>query len=358
MKVLVAAWVGSTNLGDELVFAALARQLAGLGAEVTAISIDPAATRAIHGVGAVDHRNLAALVLAARRADLVVFGGGGLVQDQTSRFNTPYHLSRLLAARAVRTPVAVVGVGAGPLETRLARSLTRLALAPAPAVTTRDEASAGVLRGLGLGPVTVAADLALSLPVPEVATADELVVALRPWRGRRRALPVAAGGQQAPPWFVAGMASALDVVAEATGLGVRVVALQADRDGPVHDQVAERVRTSATTSCPGVEEVVAEVARGRVVVAMRYHALVAAVLGARPSVALGYSPKVDALAADVGAGAVVLPWTPTGLAGLPGAVAKAVVSEARSGSAMAEARQRLRRREQANGDILDRLLRP
>lgn len=358
-RALVAAWVGSTNLGDELVFRGLRRQLGELGAAVTAVSLHPAATRAAHGVEAIDHRDVPGLVLAARRADVVVLGGGGLVQDQTSPWNIPYHLSRLWAARAGRTPAAAIGLGAGPLDTRPARAITRATLAPLRSVTTRDAASAEVLGGVGVAGATVAADLALSLPVPEVAVGDRLVVALRPWQGRRRALPVGVsrpGDRAAPPWFLDGVASALDAAASATGLAVRFVALQAERDGPLHAQVAERMRTPATTCCPGLDTVVDEIAGGRVVVAMRYHALVAAVLGARPSVALAYSPKVAWLAADVGGGTTTVEWSAAGLARLAGAVERAAATEAQAVAVVAEARERLRRREQANGAALARVL--
>ncbi|MFP5375846.1 MAG: polysaccharide pyruvyl transferase family protein, partial [Acidimicrobiia bacterium] len=328
-------------------------------AAVTAVSVDPAATRAAHGVEAIDHRDLPGVVLAARRAAAVVLGGGGLVQDQTSPWNLPYHLSRVWAARAWRTPVAAVGLGAGPVDTRLGRAFARATLAPLATVTTRDAASAEVLHDRGAAAPTVAADLALSLPVPEVAATDRLVVALRPWRGRRRALPVGVsrpGAEAAPPWFVDGVASALDAAAGATGLAVRFVALQADRDGPLHEQVAGRMRTPATTCRPGLDTVVDEIAAGRLVVAMRYHALVAAVLGARPRVALTDSPTVASLAADAGAGTAALGWSRDGLAGLAGAVERAAAAGEGTAAALAEARERLRRREQANGDALARVL--
>ena len=360
MEVLVAAWVGSTNLGDELVFAGLRRRLAGLGANVTAVSVDPAGTRDVHGVAAVDHRDLPGLVRATRSADAVVLGGGGLVQDFTSPLNLPYHLSRLLPARLARTPLGVVGIGAGPLQGRLGRGLAGAALGVARVCTTRDVASAELLRELGVGPVEVAADLAMSLPVPEVAVEDRLVVCLRPWRGRRGRLPVAmrrGAGDDNALWFVAEAAAALDSAATTTGLEVRLVAFQSDRDGPLHDRVAERMSAPVTTVRPGLDDVVGEVARGRVVVAMRYHALVSAVLGGRPAVSLGYDPKVDALAADVGTGVMALGCDRPALADLAGAVGElAARDDSGADGAVADARDRLRAREQRNGAALERLL--
>ena len=149
MRVTVAAWIGSANAGDDLIFAALRHKLLARGAHITAVSTQPADTAAT-GVTAIDHRALPAIVQAVRSSDALVFGGGGLLQDQTSGFNLPYHLSRIVLARATSTPFGVVGVGAGPLRTRLGRTQVRHVVVGATGISARDEGSVALLRSLCL----------------------------------------------------------------------------------------------------------------------------------------------------------------------------------------------------------------
>lgn len=351
-RVLVAAWIGSTNLGDELVFAGLRAKLAARGAAVAAVSLDPVGTALRHDVQAVDHRDVAGLVHAAGEADALVFGGGGLLQDETSPLNLPYHLSRVAVARRRHTPFAAVGLGAGRLTTRLGRTLVRRGLRDAVAVSARDAESASLLDEVGVRRVRVAADLAVSLEPPAAEAADRLVVCLRPWGSGRRRLPAALRRDPTAPRFVDATARALDEAADATGLTVRFVALQRDRDHPLHVRIADRMRTSATVVAPALDEVLAEIARSQAVVAMRYHGGIAAVLGSRPCVLVGYSPKVGALAAELGDGGVLLGWDAGGVAGLRPAV------EAVSGhvEAVAAAGERLRERDRGNDAVLDELL--
>ena len=165
MEVFVSAWVGSTNLGDELVFRAMAAKLKGRGTTITAASISPAATAAAHQVKAVPSSNPAMLLGAMMRADRMVLGGGGLLQDQTSSVNLPYHLWRPAMARYLRTAVAGIGLGAGPLQTRGGRRWVQAGLRHARAITVRDRPSADLLAELGLA-ASVSADLAWSLPAP------------------------------------------------------------------------------------------------------------------------------------------------------------------------------------------------
>lgn len=288
MRAAVAAWVGSANAGDELVHAGLRRHLADLGVE----PVVGGRARLVAGA-------------ALGRVDALVLGGGGLLQDETSDLNLPYHLAPVLAARV---PAAGVGLGAGPLVTRAGRALVRRALARLAAVAVRDRSSAELLARIGARRPAVAADLAFRLPRPDVEAADVLAVALRPWTGRRHRLPVALRRSAAAvnEAFAARAAAALDAAAARTGLAVELVALDPPKDEPLARAVAARMRRPAAVLAPPPLDVPAVLARGRVVVAMRYHGGVCAALARRPAVLLGYSAKVPDLAGDLEA--PLLPW--------------------------------------------------
>jgi polysaccharide pyruvyl transferase CsaB len=346
MRATVAAWVGSENLGDELVFSALNRQLTDRGVTVEALSVEPAQTQADFGVTA--RRRASA---ATTRTDCAVLGGGGLLQDETSTLNLDLHLSPVMAARLRREPVAGVGLGAGPLGTRSGRLRVRAVLGGVP-LAVRDEGSADVLASVGLPRPTVAADLVMSLPPVEVPEVDRIAVCLRPWSGHRHRLPARFRRHRPDDAFAAGAARSLDDLSEATGLPVHFVTFDAPKDDPLHRAVSARMRSTYALTCPNVGNVLADVAASRLVVSMRYHGGMAAVLAGRPAVLVGYSSKVDALAAELGPGAAGLRWSPTGLGDLV-TPARAVLDH---GDEVVVARGRLAERERGNGRVLDALL--
>ncbi|MEX1178976.1 MAG: polysaccharide pyruvyl transferase family protein [Nitriliruptor sp.] len=358
MKVLVAGWVGSTNLGDELVFAGMRRLLDGH--QVAVITTDPAATRRVHGVGTARHDDPGALLRAVGTADAVVFGGGGIVQDVTSPLNLPYHLSRLTIARARRIPFAAVGLGVGGLETPLGRRLVRPGLRGAVGITVRDAASSQLLADVGVQGAELAADLAFALDPPAgsasaeaLRVTDHLAVCLRPWSGKSfERMPAGMRGDITPDAYVAALADALDRTAAATGLAVRFVALQRDRDDAFHARVAERMSAPTSRCAPDLEGLLAEVARARAVVSMRYHGGVAAILAGLPTVLISYALKVDALARELGEGGRLLGWDPAEFASLPGAVSSVLDR----GEVVVDTRSRLRERQRANAALVDRLL--
>jgi polysaccharide pyruvyl transferase CsaB len=352
VRVLVAGWVGSTNLGDELVLAGLLRHLRAVGAVPVVLSVDPTATARVHGVEAVPSGGPPSLLAAAGNADALVLGGGGLLQDETSPFNLPFHLARSWAAAARRLPRAGVGLGAGRLGTAVGRGLVRASLRGMP-VSVRDAPSADLLASLGLPRPVVAADLAMALPDVDVEARDRVVVCLRPWTGGGGLLPASVRARRRPADDEPALrttARELDRLHRTTGLVPHLVALQADRDGPLHEALADRMTEPVTTARPDLASLPAELGSGRVVVAMRYHGALCAVLAGRPAVLVGYSPKVDALAGELGAAGRLLPWRPGGLAGTVEAV------QAVAGADTGEARQRLRTREAGNLAVLHRFM--
>jgi polysaccharide pyruvyl transferase WcaK-like protein len=350
--VLVASWLGSTNLGDELLFRALRRQLEQRGATPTGISTDPAATEARHGVPAVGHVDPAAWWAEAGRSRRMILGGGGLLQDESSRWNVPYHLARVAVGRARRVRLVAVGLGGGTLHAP-SRGLVRAALTGVP-IGARDRATRDQLLGLGLTDVRLTADLALSLPPPTVAAGDELVVSLRPRNVGGGWVPAGANWQRGLPSDAqtTTLGRTLGDLAGALGLSLRFVALQADRDGPLHDAIADRVAgVPVVTVRPDVDTVLDEIARGRLVVGVRFHAAVAGLLAGRPVLAAPYSSKVTELAADAPRTIHQLPVPLTRVRPRHAEDALAVGDHHRAAELAA-----LVTRERGNGELLDALL--
>ena len=355
-SVTVSAWIGSANAGDELVHAGLRTILDGLGVtDVHALSIAGAATAARHGGSAGGRMMATAGYVAGRRRSPLVLGGGGILQDETSVANLPYHLAPVLAARRRGVPVAGVGLGAGPVSSATGRALIRGVLGGLELVV-RDRPSAAVLQVAGLQLPVVACDLALHLPDPAPIVDHVVAVSLRPWSASRHRLPVSlrrtsTARQDAS---AARLASAVDAVAGVLGLPVRFVAFDRDKDPALHRAVADRLSSEVVEALePDPAGALAAVARATAVIAMRYHAGVAALLGRRPAVLLGYGSKVEALAADVGPGVVAVPWDVSS-PGIVAAAARRAVDGATAG-VLDGAVRRLRDRGAGNIAALERL---
>ncbi len=258
------------------------------------LSADVAGTVREHGVPAVPRMQPGAVLRALRRCDVLVSGGGGLLQDATGPASVPYYLGVVAAARALGKPVMVYAQGIGPLRSFAARAALRV-LRGAQAITVRDAESAQVLAAAGVGNVEVTADAVLSLPRPEPPPgvppelgalgvgAGERVLALapRPYGGEA---------------FSARLAEAADALARELGARVVLVPMQWREDGPACARIAGAMRGPAAVLDRAVPAAryPAVFSGFDVVVGMRLHALILAALCRVPAVGLAFDPKIDA----------------------------------------------------------------
>ena len=165
-NILISGYYGFGNLGDELLLEAILNDLRQVDprGKVTVLSARPLETAKRFGVRAVCRTDPFALMGEMRRCDLLLSGGGTLLQDATSRQSLWYYLTVLRLAGALQKPVVVYSQGIGPLRHPRHQELVGRALERAEVITLRDEASAGLLEQMGVRrPYAVTADPVLSL---------------------------------------------------------------------------------------------------------------------------------------------------------------------------------------------------
>lgn len=306
MRIAVSGYYGCGNTGDEAVLAGILGSFAQRGyagrAEFTVFSADPADTERLHGVRAVDRMNLILLRRTLKESDLLLSGGGSLLQDATSLRSLLYYLWVARLARACRTPVMFYAQGVGPLRRRLSRVLVRIVANRVQFISVRDAASAVLLRRIGVNrpPIEVTADPSFALRAEGRAAVEKwlqaagvpddrplLGVALRPWK------------RTAPG--VADYTRMVDLLAQKTGAHPVLVPMQPPGDRLLAEQVAECVRCEVTLLREPLAPRAAVGVIGAVtgLVAMRLHALIFGAMGGVPLVALGYDPKVASLMDDL-----------------------------------------------------------
>jgi polysaccharide pyruvyl transferase CsaB len=337
-RVVFSGYYGFGNAGDEAVLAASAGLLRDRRPDLApcALSADPAATRAAHGIDAVPRMRFAAVKAAAKESALFLSGGGSLLQDRTSLRSLLYYLFVLNFGWRAGARTMVFAQGIGPLVRPAARRMVAEFLKTrVHAITVRDAESAALLRELGIGndkgpEVEVTADPVFALAPRATdrvgalsAARPALAVSLRPWKGVEALLEPLAGGLTSLSGRVA----------------LQAWALQPHEDLPLCEALAARV--------PGMEVVreplspgewAALAARKDLVLGMRLHALIFAASRAVPVLGVSYDPKVDALLERLGAGHLArVPLNGEALD--PGAVREAVAAALAADSRLAEQRR-------------------
>lgn len=298
---VLAGAFGQRNPGDEALLDAFIEAIPDW--DVIATAAVPPHGRETETVPSDDPARVAR---AVTRADAVVFAGGTVFKELGPRTRrAPLDLLQKGAAlaygaKALGKRLAMVGVGAAPIRPGRGQRLARSLIRQADLLVLRDEESADVLAEMGAPtPFRIGADpawtlveqqpeplgsrdlviVALSSEIGNDSLADELAAAL---------VPVLAQGHRVAlqPWQVGGPVRPDDLDMART--------------------VSARLGGTAEILLPPADlnDAIRLFADARLVVGLRFHAVVAAAAAGRPFVAYAHEPKLAAAARRLGQPAV------------------------------------------------------
>lgn len=297
-RVLMSGYYGFSNAGDDAIMESIKQSVsrAGEDVELTVLSNNPELTQRQFGLKSVHRFRMNEVYSALRESDLLLFGGGSLLQDVTSTRSLVYYLSVIHAARKMGKPVMLYANGIGPVRKARNRRQVREAVEQATVVTLRDHDSATELRKMGVQrpDLTVTADPVFQLEPAEKKKGTRLLrqcgvpegakfvaVSLRSWPNAGR--------------FPTQLAQLCDHLRQTYGLEIVFVLMQPKNDRTV-TQVVRKIMKEPSYLLEGEQdpgELMSVLGQAELCLAMRLHTLIFAARMAVPTLGLVYDPKVE-----------------------------------------------------------------
>jgi len=295
VNIVISGYYGYNNSGDVMLLKSILQNLRAHRKDLnlTVLSHKPKETRGQFGVDAVHRFNLLAVFLRLRKAQLLITGGGNLIQDETSTQSLLYYLWVINAARFLGVKNMLYAKGIGPVSRpgnigRVRRSINKVDL-----ITLREEGSLDVLKEIGITkPEThVTADAAFALPPVEGdeaylpmlgITGNFFCVALRPWAHN-------------PPDLEMQVARFADHLIETYGYQAVFVQMWPEQDSDISRRVMSLMKHEAifldhTTKGHDMGRSVLGLAS--FAICMRLHAIIYAMENGVPVIGLEYNTKI------------------------------------------------------------------
>lgn len=199
--VLISGYYGCGNNGDEAVLGgmlhALKRIRSDSEVQYIVLSQNPSETANMHHVPSLHRMHIGEVYHMLKRCNLLISGGGSLLQDTTSLHSLVYYLFIIYLAIQCKKPVVIYAQGIGPIRRPIARYVTRRVLNRTRIITVRDEESKGLLKKIKVStpPVSVTSDPAFLVEPADAGRVDAILqenqvpknkkligFALRPWK--------------------------------------------------------------------------------------------------------------------------------------------------------------------------------
>ena len=304
-EIVISGYYGFANAGDEAMLAAMIEVLTDLdpNIKITVISGNPADTRERHGVSAVYRLHYPEIIRALSRSDLLISGGGSLLQDVTSDRSLYYYLSIMMLAKKLGKPVMLYAQGIGPLRGSVARGAMRYIGNMVDLITVRDEGSRDELKRLRVvkPPIYVTAD-----PVVAMHPVDKQIGrGILRKQGIEGAMPlVGIAAREWKDWsyYKQVVAEAADKITEEFGARIVYLPMQWPEDLAVAKKIAARSRKPAAVLVEKytTSELLSLIGNLDMLISIRLHALIFAAVMRVPMIGVSYDPKIDRFLETIG----------------------------------------------------------
>ena len=297
-KVVISGYYGFDNIGDEAVLSAVINQLRAEmpTINITVLSNNPEKTKLIYEAEAVNRWKIKEVAKIIKASDMLISGGGSLLQDVTSSKTIPYYLGIVKMAQWYKKKIVFYSQGIGPVAHGYNKWLIRKIVNGVDHIFVRDKQSENLLKDFGIKrPITVAADPVLGIKlsqdvykyVKDLSENEKGVgVYIRPWAREEKLLK--------------GLEKALQYIIS-EGHKVYLIPMYYSQDLDICLKLKKGLGECAVViDTPlTVDEVMGYTSAFEFIIGMRLHSLIMAAAAKVPMVALSYDPKVTDFMKDM-----------------------------------------------------------
>lgn len=294
---VVAGYYGYSNSGDDALLTSICDDLIGENAQnrITILTQTPDRHGTHPQIETVYRFDMVKVFRAIGRGDILIMGGGSLLQDETSTKSLWYYLSLIGCASLVKKRCMLYANGVGPIENPLNRRLTAGIVNKIAVITLREAMSYKVLQAMKVvGPhVEVTADPVFHLDMAGDGTHVEglypegfdktkpyAVAIFREWKGSAH--------------FIGEVARVCDHVSRHHGMQVLFVPMHFPVDMTIERKMMAQMKEPSwlmTKQC-SVTDLVEVIGNGQLTLSMRLHGVIYSALKHVPVVGFSYGPKV------------------------------------------------------------------
>ncbi len=289
-RVVISGYYGFGNFGDEAILSVLVQKLKQMGFEIVVLSSNPRKTSMDYFVNSIYSFDFYQVAGLLKQSDILISGGGSLLQDVTSVKSLVYYLWVIFTALRYRKKVIIFAQGIGPINNKIAKFITGKILKHCTYVSVRDAKSHALLTSLGVKSELLC-DPIFSLDFKIFRQKGTIGIQLRDFPTMNDNLLYKLARQIVKDFFdkdikIFSFQDSIDLE-----VCKKFQKIMSSLNPNIHTEVVSGLSN---------EQIINKIARLEYMIAMRFHALVVALKAGVKSAAVNYDTKVQKLADDAG----------------------------------------------------------
>ncbi len=297
-NVILSGYYGFNNAGDEAILLSMHKNIQALGENyhITVLSNKPEETRAKYHMDVVYRFSIREVLKAIKKCDVLLSGGGSLLQDSTSTRSLMYYLSIILAARIMGKKVMLYANGIGPVSREKNRRIVQMVVNKADLITLREQNSYTELKAMGVDEKKcfVTADPVFTMDSISREQGMELL--------KKAGVPTDKNfvGVSVRNWkdmdgFVDEFAQLCDIVQQKYHKTIVFIVMQVPHDIKISQKVQKRMKTKSYLLKQNYSpyEIMGIIKCMDFILSMRLHTLIFAAGQKVPLIGFVYDPKIE-----------------------------------------------------------------
>ncbi|OEH86711.1 polysaccharide pyruvyl transferase CsaB [Desulfuribacillus stibiiarsenatis] len=311
-RILISGYYGFNNTGDDTVLDGIITALQQgyseeSSLELAVLSNQPELTAKLFGIQAYNRWSLSEIYEQLKKSDLLIMGGGSLLQDVTSPRSVIYYLGIAWLAKKMGKPIVFYAQGIGPITHSVSKHLMKHVANKVDIITVRDYKSLLELQGMGIHnpPMYLTTDPALAINPSHIdltigkrifekyglhSTERIAGISIRVWRKERA--------------YLDSLAAAADSLVT-QGWKVVFIPMHHPMDIAPSQEIIRKMKHYQDAILideknMNFRDVVSMIGNVQYMIGMRLHALILAGILGIPFTALSYDPKIDRFVESVG----------------------------------------------------------
>mgnify|MGYP002624422304 CR=1 FL=1 len=287
-KILISGYYGFDNFGDEAILKILLDKFKDC--DVTVLSANPRKTFDTYGVHTVYTFSLDHVIKELAYCDVLVSGGGSLLQNATSNKSLFFYESIIMLAQAFKKDVVIFAQGIGPINGFFQKIMTKNILKKCKYISVRDEKSLELLKSWKIKNVNLVCDPLYSLEVEQPERTSKIGIQLRKFDNLTDELFDKIVSQVKSRYY----SREIELLSLQDEMDVGISKVFINKLKYVDPNINVKLVSGLTN-----EEIINRISQYDCFIAMRFHACLVGVKYGVKTLAIAYDPKVELLAKDM-----------------------------------------------------------